>query len=72
MTLAHFMLDINPPFDNEQYLVLAQDEDEEEEGDEGVISYWSKDDGDWFFSEGNRGSPNEGKLLCDITEAIRV
>jgi len=43
---AHFMLerDIDPPSNDDQYLVLTQDEGEE--GDDGVISYWSEDDGD--------------------------
>ena len=51
VTPAHFILehDTDPPFDNNQHLVLAQEEEEEEEEeeeDDGVISYWSEDDGD--------------------------
>ena len=48
MTPAHFMLECitDPPFDNDQYLVLAQDENKDENEDDGVISYWSEDDGD--------------------------
>ena len=44
VTLARFMLerDMDPSFDDDQHLVLTQDE-EEEEGDDGVISYWSED-----------------------------
>ena len=47
MTPARFMLEHNmdPPFDDDQYLVLTQYEDEKEEEDDGVISYWSGDDG---------------------------
>ena len=64
----------DPLLDDYQYLVLAQDEDEDEEGeeDDGVISYYSEDNGDWFFNEEDRDFPNEGELLCDITKAIRV
>ena len=62
----------DPPFDDDQYLVLVQDEDEEEEEDDGVISYCSRDDGDWFFNEGEGSFPNEGDLLCDITKAISM
>ena len=46
VTPAHFMLegDTGPLSDNEQYPVLTQDEGEE--GDDGVISCWSEDNGD--------------------------
>ena len=66
--------DTNPLSDDYQYLVLAKDEDKDEEGeeDDGVISYQSEDNGDWFFNEEDRDFPNEGELLCDITKAIRV
>ena len=64
--------DMDPPSDDDQYLVLAQDEDEEEKEDEGVISYWSEDDGDQFFNEEDRDFPNDGELLYDITKAICV
>ena len=36
--------DMDPSFDNNQYLVLTQNE--EEEGDDEMITYWSGDDGD--------------------------
>ena len=38
---------MDPPFDDDQYLVLTQYKDEEKEEDDGVISYWSGDDGNW-------------------------
>ena len=40
VTLTHFMLEchMDPSFNDNQYLVLTQDE-EEEEIDDGVISY---------------------------------
>ena len=53
-----FECDIDLSFDDDQHLVLTQD-GEEEEGDDGVISYWSEDDGDWFFDEAGRDFPNE-------------
>ena len=42
---ARFMLehDIDPHSDVDQYLALTHDE--EEDGDDGVISYWSEDNG---------------------------
>ena len=43
--------DMDPPSNDDQYLVLAWDEDEEEKEDDGLNSYWSEDDGDWFFDE---------------------
>ena len=72
VTPARFMLEHNtgPPSDNEQYPVLTQDN--REEGDDGVISCWSEDNGDWFLNEAGRDFPNEGELLYDITEVIRV
>ena len=66
-----FECDIDLSFDDDQHLVLTQDE-EEEEGDDGVISYWSEDDGDWFFDEAGRDFPNEGEVLYDITEAMCI
>ena len=57
-----------PLSDNEQYPVLTQDEGEE--GDDGVISCWSEDNGDWFLDEARRDFPNKGELLYDITDAI--
>ena len=59
-----------PPSDDDQYLMLTQDK--KEEGDDGVISCWSEDDGNWFFNEVGRYFPNEGELLYDIIEAIRM
>ena len=72
VNLAHFMLerDIDPLSNDDQYLVLTQDEGEE--GDDGVISYWSEDDGDQFLNKAGRDLPNEGELLYDKTKAIRV
>ena len=61
---------IDPPSDDDQYLVLTQDEGEG--GDDRVISYWGEDDGDWFLDEARRDFPNEGEILSDITEAIRM
>ena len=61
---------IDPPSDDDQYLVLTQDEGEG--GDDRVISYWSEDDGDWFLDKARRDFPNEGEILFDITEAIRM
>ena len=51
VTLACFMLerDMNPSFDDDQYLVLTQDGEEEE--NDGVIACWSEDDDNWFFDE---------------------
>nr|POF05069.1 hypothetical protein CFP56_35630 [Quercus suber] len=74
VTSARFMLecDIDPHSDDNQYLVLAQDEEREKEEDDEVISYWSEDHGDWFFDEASSDFPNEGELLCDITEVICV
>ena len=62
--------DMDPSFDDDQYLVLTQDE--WEEGDEGVISYWSEDDGDWFLDEPRGDFSNKGELLYDISESIRM
>ena len=62
--------DMDPSFDDDQYLVLTQDE--WEEGDEGVISYWSEDDGDWFLDEPGGDFSNKGELLYDISESIRM
>ena len=47
VTLARFVLkrDMDLSFDDDQYLVLTQD-DEEKEGDNEVISYWSEDNDD--------------------------
>ena len=39
--------DMDPSFDNNQYLVMNK----EEEGDDEMISYWSRDDIDWFLDE---------------------
>ena len=66
------MLECNmdPSSDNDQYLVLTQNE--EEEGNDEVISYWSKDDGDWFFDKVGRDSSNKGEDLYDITKAMYV
>ena len=47
-------------------------QDEEEEGDDGVISCWSEDNGDWFFDKAGRDFPNECELLYDIAKAIHV
>ena len=66
---------MDPPFDNNQHLVLAQEEEEEEEEeeeDDGVISYWSEDDGDQFFDEEDKDFPNESEPLYDIIDALRV
>ena len=47
VTLARLMLkcDMDLSSDDDQYLVLTQDE-EEKEGDNEVISYWSEDNDD--------------------------
>ena len=37
-----------------------------------MISYWSEDDGDWFFDEVGKNFPNKGEVLHDIIEAIRI
>ena len=73
VTLARFMLerDMDPSFDDDQHLVLTQDE-EEEEGDDGVISYWSEDGKDQFFDEAGKDFPNKGKVLYDITKAVHI
>ena len=61
-------LDMDPSSDNDQYLVMNK----EEEGDDDMISYWSRDDGNWFFDEVRRDFANEGKDLYDITEAMHA
>ena len=73
VTPACFMHERNmdPSSNNDQYLVLTQEEEAKEGGDE-VISYWSEDDGNWFFDEVGKIFPNEGEVLHDITEAIRI
>jgi len=73
VTLARFMLEHNmdPSSDDDQYLVLTQDE-EEKEGNDEVINYWSEDDCDWFFNEVRRDFLNEGEVLYDITKAMRI
>ena len=70
VTSACFMLecDMDPSFDNNQYLVMNK----EEEGDDEMISCQSGDDGDWFFDEVGRDFPNKGEDLYDITEAMHV
>ena len=35
-----------------------------------MISYWSEDDGDWFFDAEDRDFLNGRELLYDITKAI--
>ena len=71
--LGHFNLECNMDCssDDDQYLVLTKDE-EEEEGDDGVISYWSEDDGDWFFDQAGRDFPNEGEVQYEITEVMHI
>ena len=60
------------PFSHEdQYLVLTQDE-EEEERDDGMISYWSEDDGEWIFDETGEDFPNEDEVLYDIIKAMCI
>ena len=57
------------PFSNDnQYLMM----NDEEEGDDEMISYWSGDDGNWFLDEVRRDFLNEGKDLYDMTEAMHV
>ena len=70
VTLARFMLECNmDPFSNDnQYLMM----NDEEEGDDEMISYWSGDDGNQFLDEVRRDFPNEGKDLYDMTEAMHV
>ena len=70
ITLAHFMLerDMDPPSNDDQYLVLAQDEDEEEKEDDGLNSYWSEDDGDWFFDEEDKDFLNQSVELRILFE----
>ena len=63
--------DMDPSSDDDQYLVSTQNE-EEEEGKDEMISYWSKDDSDWFFDEVGRDFPNKGEDLYDITIAMHV
>ena len=73
VTLARLMLkrDMDLSSDDDQYLVLTQDE-EENEGDNEVISYWSEDNDDWFFDKVGRDFPNEGEVLYDITKAMHI
>ena len=63
--------DMDSSVDNNQYLVLTQNE-EEEKGDDEVISYRSEDDSDWFFGKVGRDFPNKGEDLYDITKAMDV
>nr|POE89598.1 beta-glucosidase 18 [Quercus suber] len=56
-----FKRNTDPPSDNDQYLVLAQDEDKHEKEDDGVISYWSEDGYDWFFDEVEGAYLEDGK-----------
>ena len=73
VTPARFILeqDVDPSSNDNQYLVLTLDEEEGEE-DDGVISYWSEDDGDWFIVEMEGDFPNKGEVLYDITEAMHI
>ena len=48
---------MDPSSDDNQYLIMNK----EEEGDDEMISYWSGDDGDWFFDEVGRDYPKELK-----------
>ena len=59
---------MDPPSNNDQYLMLTQKE-EENEGDDGVISCWSGDDGDWFLNEAGWDFSNKSELLHDMIEA---
>ena len=59
---------MDPSSDDDQYLVVNK----EEEGDDEMISYWSGDDGDWFFNEVGRDFPNTGEDLYDITKVMHV
>ena len=59
---------MDPSSDDDQYLVVNK----EEEGDDEMISYWSGDDGDWFFNEVGRDFPNNGDDLYDITKVMHV
>ena len=61
--------DTNPPSDDDQYFVLAQDKDKEEEEDNGVTSYWRDDDYDWSLDD---IPSNNKKFSWDITVAIRI
>ena len=64
------MLECNmdPSSDDDQCVGVNK----EEEGDDKMISCWSRDDGNWFFDEVGRDFPNKGKDLYYITEAIHV
>ena len=67
---THFMLERNmdPSFDDDQHLVVNK----EKERDNEMLSYWSGDDGDWFFDEVGRDFPNKGEDLYNKTKAIYV
>ena len=58
--------------DDDQYFVLAQDGDEEDEKDNRVTSYWSEDDCDWSFDKDNDIPSNNEKISWDITKALCV
>ena len=64
--------DTDPPFNDDQYFVLVQDEDEKEEEDNGVMSYWSKDDCDWSLDVKDDIFSSNEKFSWDIIEAIRI
>nr|POF27441.1 hypothetical protein CFP56_08779 [Quercus suber] len=69
VTPTCFMLerDMDPSSNNDQYLVMTQDEVEEE-----VINYWSEDNGDWLFDKVGKDFPNEGEVLYDLTKAMHI
>ena len=64
--------DTDPPSNDDQYFVLVQDEDEKEEEDNGVTSYWSKDDCDWSLDVKDDVFSSNEKFSWDIIEAIRI
>ena len=73
VTSTHFMVEWNmdPSSHEDQYLVLTQDE-EEQERDDGMISYWSEDDGEWIFDETGEDFPNKDEVLYDIIKAMCI
>ena len=71
VTPTRFMLKRNMDLssDNDQYL---EQNEEEEEGDDEVISYWSEDEDNWVFDEVGKDFPNEGEVLYNITKAMHI
>ena len=74
ITSTYFVIerDMDQRCDDDQYFVLAQDGDEEDEKDNRVTSYWSEDDCDWSFDKDNDIPSNNEKISWDITKALCV